>query len=129
MRVDAFRRTWNVDSEEALTTALTWRDSRGGAQFWLSPAGREHPCLALQVGGTAGHVIFFPEKGHPGFRYVGGQGLSPDGVTKVVFHGCDPVDGEEVPNRFIVPFSKMLSLAQAFYRTGNISHPEDWLEL
>lgn len=61
MRVEGHNQTWNVDSEEALETALLTRDARGGAEFWLSSADKTHPCLAVQIGVTSGSVTFFPK--------------------------------------------------------------------
>jgi hypothetical protein len=129
MQVEGLKRTWEVDSEEALKAALVSRDSRGGAEFWLSQAGQKYPCLAVRIGGTLCDVHFFPEDGHPGFRCLGGEGLSPDGMTKLVFEGCDPGDGEQIPNRFVVPFTKALSVARVFFRAGIMSDAEEWFEL
>lgn len=129
MRVDGFRRTWDVDREEALEAALMSRDSRGGGEFWLSQTERKYPCLAMQVCGTLSHVTFFPDDGHPGFECLGGEGLPPDGVTKLVFEGCDPGDGVEIPNRFIVPLTKALSEANVFFYAGIMSDAEEWFEL
>jgi len=129
MRVDGLSRRWNVKSEAALETTLTRRDTLGGAEFWLSPPDRKYPCLAIRICGALCDMHFFPAARHPGFRCLGGEGLPADGVTKLVFEGCDPGDGEQTPNRFIVPFNKVLSVAKVFFRTGSKSDTEEWLEL
>jgi hypothetical protein len=129
MRVEGLNQTWNVDSEEALETALSTRDARGGAEFWLSPAKSRHPCLAVQVGGTFSSVTFFPKEDHPGFRCLGGKGLPAAGITKLIFEGCDPGDGEQIPNRFVIPFSSALAVAKVFFTGSIMSDTEDWLEL
>jgi hypothetical protein len=129
MRVEGLKQIWEVASETALERVLVQRDSRGGAEFWLSAAGQNFPCLAIQVSGAVGHVTFFPADGHPGFRCVGTKASLPDSITKLVFEGCDPGDGEQIPNRFIVPFSKALAIAKVFFRAGVIPDAEEWLEL
>lgn len=129
MRIDGFRRTWHAEDEEALETTLMWRDSRGGADFWLSQEGEEFPCLAMQISGNVGHVMYFPRDGHPGFRCLGGEGLAEGGDTKLIFPGCDPADGEDVPNQFIVPFGKALLIAKDFFRNGKMSGTAAWFEL
>lgn len=129
MRVEGLKQTWDVDSEGALETALSTRDARGGAEFWLWSTEKRYPCLAMQIGGTFSSVTFFPSDGHPGFRCLGGEGLPATGITKLVFEGCDPGDGEQIPNRFVIPFSKALAVAKVFFTRSVMSDAEEWLEL
>src|SRR4029450_12171859 len=51
-RVDGFKQTWMVSTEAELESVLSRRDSRDGAEFWLSQEPEKYPCLALQLGGT-----------------------------------------------------------------------------
>jgi hypothetical protein len=129
VRVDGFRWTSNVEDEKALEAALMWRDSRGGAEFWLSQEGEKYPCLAMQISGSVGHVMYFPNDGHPGFRCLGGEGLAKGGATTLVFLGCDPGDGVDVPNEFVVPFGKALLIAKDFFRNRKMSDTVAWFEL
>jgi hypothetical protein len=129
LRVEGYRQGWNVGSEEELVSVLSMRDASGGADLWLSRGQAEFPKLAMQIGSALGNATFFPEDGHPGFRCIGGKGLPKDGITKLIFQGCDPGDGEEVPNEFVLGFEELLSLAKFFFRTGGMSPSESWLEL
>lgn len=128
MRTDGYGRTWQVDDVADLERALAWRDSRGGALFWLSHE-QEFPSLAIRVSDHLADVHFFPEDGHAGFRCLGGEGLPPDGTAKLVFEGCDPGDGEETPNKFIVSLEAAVSVATEFFRRKPMSGDVSWFEL
>lgn len=128
MRVDGYGRTWQVEDVADLEKALAWRDSRGGGLFWLSQDGG-FPTLAIRVSGDVADLHFFPEDGHPGFRCLGGVSLPEDGMTKLVFEGCDPEDGEETPNRFIVPLERAISVAREFLGRQQMPSAVSWFEL
>jgi hypothetical protein len=127
--VETDRLKWLVNDVEDLKVALTWRDSRGGAWFWLSPENAEHPLLCIRITGDLADVIFFPEEGHPGFRCLGGEGMLEGEYTTLVYEGCDPRAGEETPNEFIVPLSTAYSVASEFLRSERRSEAVSWLEL
>jgi hypothetical protein len=129
MRIEGHGEKWDVSSEEELVSVLLLRDARGGAELWLSRERQAYPTLALQLGGSLGSATFFPQAGHPGFRCVRGQALVDDGFTKIVFQGCDPSDGEEVPNEFVLGFESLVALAKVFFLNGGMSTSEQWLEL
>jgi len=129
MQISGAGRTWQIDDTGALKMALEWRDSRGGAEFWLAHEGGAYPCLAVRLDGSAADVHYFPDAEHPGFRCLGGAGLPAGGVTKLVYEGCDPGDGEEVPNEFIVTAAVAARLAEAFFRSGEKSAEVEWMEL
>jgi hypothetical protein len=129
MQISSAGRTWQVDDADALRTALEWRDSRGGAEFWLAHQGGAYPWLALRLTASAADLHYFPAAGHPGFRCLGGAGLPAGGLTKLVYDGCDPADGEDVPNEFIVPAATAARLAEAFFRSGEKSPQAQWAEL
>src|SRR5262249_5535772 len=93
MRVHGYRQTWEVADERSLEAALAWRDDHGGGIFWLSPDEERYPALAIRVSGKVADVIYFRQDGHPSFRCLGGQGLPEDGLTTLVYQGCDPAGG------------------------------------
>jgi hypothetical protein len=129
MRVDGHRQTWQVADERSLAAALSWRDDRGGGIFWLSPDVERYPALAIRVSGEVADVIYFPQEGHPGFRCLGGQGLLEDGLTTLVYQGCDPASGEQSPNTFVVPFEAARSIAKEFFRSKRMPEGVSWFEL
>lgn len=114
-----------------LEEILRRRDSRGGAQFWLSDTSNGFPCLLMVVSGDQSYVIYLPEEEHPGFRCLRPDDGQPaaDGSTNFVWEGCDPFSGEQVPNQFVIPFSAALRAAHAF--DDKRSLPDDflWFEL
>ena len=129
MKIEGNHRTWQIEDEEALEKILAFRDERGGAQFWLSPTNAEWPCLAIRISGNHGDVHYFPTERHAGFRRLSGQGLSDGGFTKLEFDGCDPSDGEESPNAFILSFQQIVDIARNFFCSGTILDFEKWLAL
>jgi hypothetical protein len=129
LHVDAHRRTWHLNDAAGLEDALAWRDSLGGAEFWLAHGDGKYPALAVRVSGAVADLHFFPEDRHPGFRCLGGEGLSPGGATKFVFEGCDPRSGEATPNEFVVPFATACSIAREFMQSGQKSSSVSWIEL
>jgi hypothetical protein len=116
-------------SVKELDAALSSRDDKGGALFFISPDEQRYPSLVIRVTKNYADVHYFPYDGHPGFRCLGGEGLPEDGWTSLVYQGCDPGDGEETPNEFIVPFATACEIARAFLRTGERSDAVQWLEL
>ena len=129
MRIDGYYgRTWQVDDDADLDRALACRDSLGGGAFWLSRDGG-FPLLAIRLSGDIADVHFFLEEGHSGFRCLGGEGLIEGGSRKLVFEGCDPGDGEETPNEFVIPLETAASVAKEFLRSGRMSDAVSWFEL
>jgi hypothetical protein len=122
-------RTWHVVDPESLSQALGWRDSFGGGIFFLEPDDADYPLLCMRVSGDVADIIFYPADDHPGFRCLGGDGLPEGGMTTLVYEGCDPGDGEEEPNRFIVPFAKARAVAMDFLRDWRMSEAAFWLDL
>ena len=108
---------------------LDWRDSVGGAIFFLEPDDASYPLLCMRVSGDVADIIFYPEDGHPGFRCLGGEGLLEGGWTTLMYEGCDPSDGEEEPNQFIVPYVKARAVASDFLRDLKMSEAVSWLDL
>jgi hypothetical protein len=123
------RRAWQVKDAQDLKKVLAWRDSRGGAAFWLSREAVEYPCLAIRVTGDIADVHFLPEDGHPGFRCLGGEGLPRGGFTTLVYEGCDPGSGEETPNEFVISFETACSIATEFFHSERMSETVSWFEL
>ena len=78
--------------EQQLEEILKQRDSRGGAEFWLSDASEGFPCLSIVVSGDMSFAIYLPEEGHPGFRCLrpDADQSTSDGSTNFVWVGCDP---------------------------------------
>ena len=130
MRVEEFTRSWHVTNAKELAAALTSRDDKGGALFFISPDDdQRYPSLAIRVTKDYADVHYFPFDGHPGFRCLGGAGLPQDGWTSFVYQGCDPGTGEETPNEFIIPFATACVIAKDFLRSGQRSDAVEWLEL
>ena len=129
MQVDASRRSWQVSDANTLQEVLAWRDNRGGAEFWLCEGPEHYPILGIRVTGELTNVFFFPHKGHPGFRCLGGEGLPEDELTTFVFDGCDPWTGEDSPNEFVVPLKTACSIAAEFLWKKEMSKAVSWLEL
>lgn len=129
VRIDRHARTWQVNDEKGLEEVLSSRDSRGGGLFWLAHDDAKYPCLAIRVSGDVADVHFFPRDGHAGFRCLGGEGMPDDGSTMLVFEGCDPRDGEETPNWFVVPVERAISIGREFFRSKRMSDAGSWLEL
>ena len=128
MRLDTTSKSWGVSNLNGLEDALAWRDSRGGALFWLSHE-EEFPLLAIRISGESADVSFFPKEGHPGFRCLGGEGLPRDQNTSFVFEGCDPTTGEDTPNEFVVSLETASSVAIEFFRKKRMSDNVPWFEL
>ena len=121
--------TWDANDERRLETILRKKDSRGGGAFWLADEDGAHPCLLIRVSGDLSEILYFPHEHHPGFLCVGGQGLPPHGTTLFVFDGCDPGDGEERPNDFVVPFATAVIVARDFLRDRQLPSSVQWFEL
>lgn len=130
MRVDEFTRSWQVTNAKELAAALTSRDEKGGALFFMTPDDdQQYPSLAIRVTKDFADVHYFPFDGHPGFRCLGGAGLPKDGWTNFAYQGCDPGTGEETPNEFIIPLATACEIAEEFRRSGQRSNAVEWLEL
>ena len=129
MRLEGNGRSWLIEDEASLEKALAYRDRCGGAQLWLSPNNADFPCLAFRISGEVGDIHFFPKEGHPGYRRLGGKGLPHGGVKALVFDGCDPKDGEETPNLFIISPEEIIGVAKSFLCVTNIVNLEAWVEL
>jgi hypothetical protein len=122
-------KSWQVTNVKELDAALASRDKKCGAMFSISPDDDEYPSLAIRVTKDYADVHYFPYDGHPGFRCLGGEELPEGGWTSLVYQGCDPGDGEETPNEFIVPFATACAIANEFFRSGERSGAVEWLEL
>ena len=129
LRIAGYSRTWEVEDVQGLHQALAWRDARGGGIFFLSRENVQYPHLCIRVSGNIADVHFFPEEGHPGYRCLGDEGMPEGESTTFVYEGCDPWDGEETPNRFVVPFETARSIATAFLRSERRPDTVSWFEL
>lgn len=129
MIVHGYGRAWKVEDDEGLGEVIAWRNSRGGGIFWMAHEGDDYPLLEIRISGDVADVHFFPKEGHPGFRCLGGWGLPVDGSTKLVYQGCDPGDGEEIPNRFIIPLATARRVAREFLARKRMSDAVSWFEL
>ena len=131
MRIDLFGRpkTWRVNDDKSLEAALAWRDDRGGGAFFLAPDQEEYPLLLIRISGDVADVQYYPQDEHPGFRCLGGDGLPEGGTTRLVYEGCDPADGEEEHNDFIVPTKTALAVAREFFGSQQLPKSVLWFEL
>jgi hypothetical protein len=129
MLIEGHGIAWEAHDEEGLEAILRGRDSRGGALFWLSDGAGSFPCLAIRVSGNLSDIHYFPRGEHPGFVCLGGRDLPLHATSILVFEGCDPGDGEEQSNEFIVPFATALTVAKDFFRTNQMSSSVQWFEL
>jgi hypothetical protein len=130
VHVAEYTQSWQVSNAKELAAALTSRDEKGGALFYITPDdAQRYPSLAIRVTKDYADVHYFPFDGHPGFRCFGGVGLPENGWTNFVYQGCDPGTGEETPNAFINPFAIACTIAEEFLRSGQRSESVEWLEL
>jgi len=129
MEIAGDHQTWQVDDLEGLRAVLAWRDSKGGAIFWIGEGYQKCPELAICISGESAHIHYFPEDGHPGFRCVGGEGLPQGGMTKFVFEGCDPGTGEDTPNGFVVSLMTVWLVTKEFFLSKRMSNSVSWFEL
>lgn len=117
------------ESVEALHDELARRDARGGAHWWLSAQDAGFPCLAVTLTGSVGEVHFFPRAGHPGFRGLGGVGFEEGASTRLFHEACDPWEGIDTPDSFILGRQLIAEIADCFFRTQSMSQALPWLEL
>jgi hypothetical protein len=129
MIIEGYRRTWKVNDAPELRAALAWRDERGGGEFWLAHEGTRHPCLAICMSSDIADVHYFPVAGGSAFRRLGGENLPENGTTTMIYMGCDPGDGVETPNSFIIPSTAAVAIAEEFFRTKLVSCSAGWMEL
>lgn len=129
MRIATHREMWQVEDVRSLEAALSWRDARRGGCFWITPNDEEYPALAIRASGDEADIHYFPQEAHPGFRCLGGEGLPAGGMPTFVFQGCDPIAGEETPNKFVIPFETARLVASEFFRTRQMSADVAWFEL
>lgn len=129
MQLEIFDQILQIENEDALEKALSMRDGRGGAHFWLSPGGTSYPSLSARICGNIGDIHYFPLMGHPGFRRPAKDAPSRDGFTMLVYEGCDPKDGEATPNEFVITFQEIVEVAKDFLQSGEIRDLDLWLEL
>jgi hypothetical protein len=54
---------------------------------------------------------------------------SDGGSTTFVFQGCEPGDGEDTPNEFVVPFGTAKSIASEFLQSKRMAGDVSWFEL
>lgn len=116
-----------VESPVALREAIRVRDSRGGAQFWISEGPRSFSCLAVRVSGDLADAHYFPDEGHPGFRCLASS--PPDRSVLFVFEGCDPGVGERVPAEFVLSLGELDAVVSEFASTQRMCPSSSWLEL
>lgn len=117
-----------MQDDRSLEQVLTQRDERGGGIFWLT-LDNEYPALVVGASGDMADVHYFPRENHPGFRCLGGDASPETGFTTLVYPGCDPSGGENVPNEFIVSFQIARAIAREFSRSGQMSDAVRWFEL
>lgn len=129
MQIQGPTDTRDVRTSEQLRNALSERDRRGGAQFFLVAPEAQYPWIGMRVSGTCFDIHYFPHDDHPGFRCL--RDGTSDGDCDVLFQfdGCDPGDGEVVPASFVVGIERAIEVAEHFMRTQGIRDPRQWLEL
>ncbi|MFX1450750.1 MAG: Imm1 family immunity protein [Promethearchaeota archaeon] len=129
MIVSGYQTEWVVDDEHSLDNILRTRDDMKGGEFWLADVAGEYPCLSIIIYQNLSTIHYFPKENHPGFRCLGGEGLPSGGMTIFVYQGCDPRDGIEIPNKFVVPFTTALAVAKEFFRSRKLPASVQWFEL
>ena len=120
-----------VEDQGTLAKFLGRRDDKRGGEFWLSGEEDSWPCLAIIVSDEWSDVTYFSGIDHPGFRCLRRHDDPPlPGVmTKFKWVGCDPADGVQTPNTFVLPFATSLYLAQEFFRHRVLPESAQWFEL
>ena len=129
MILEGLNRSIRVETAQALREVLAWRDAGGGAHWWLAGEVGAFPALAMTFTGPVAELHFFAQASHPGFRCVGGEGLPEDGETLLVYEGCDPGDGIQTPNEFIIRSEQAADIAAFFLANQAMSDAVAWLEL
>jgi hypothetical protein len=130
MMIDGHGRSWHAGTREEVAAALAFRDSRGGADLWASETPGTFPCLGIRISGSDGSIHYFPTEKHPGYRCIRQPPpQAPNGTTTFVFEGCDPGDGEMVPNEFVLPFAVLVDVVNHFVRTRSMAPSNEWFEL
>ena len=127
--VDHQHQVFQVVDLETLEEVLARRDPRGGAVFWIQTDDKEYPVFGIRASGDVADVHYLPGDDHPGFRCIGSGGLSVEGMTTLVFEGCQPWSGEETMTMFIVPFETALSTAKEFFSSARMPESVEWFEL
>lgn len=130
MRIEGHHRSWQAATEAELEAVLSFRDSVGGAQFWLSAADEDFPMLAVRISGDVGDVHFVSAGGHPGLRALASRN-APELEETILFRseGADPATGEEVGTRFVLPFVTLVVVARDFFRQQSPPDSVSWFEL
>jgi hypothetical protein len=85
-----------------LKNVLSRRDRKNGLEVWFAESLDSFPCIAVRISPPWCDIHFFPYDGHPGFRCLSSN-VPDGGETQFLWQGCDPGDGELVPNEFVVP--------------------------
>jgi hypothetical protein len=91
-----------IREKNDLKDVLNRRDRKNGLEVWFSESPNSFPCIAVRISPPWCDILFFPHDGHPGFRCLSNDVLD-EGETMFLWQGCDPGDGELVPNEFVLP--------------------------
>jgi hypothetical protein len=130
MQIEGHHRHWQVATEAELEAVLRFRDSVGGAQFWLSADDEDFPLLAMRITGDVGDVHYFPAEGDPGSRALATlEGLDTDQTVLLRYEGADPASGEMTPRRFLLPFATLVNVARSFLQVQSLPTSVAWFEL
>ena len=83
--------------------------------------------ISILVKRELAYLHYFPREGHPGFSSVGNLKGMKSGETSFCFDG--QMEGLEVENGALVPFSTALRAAHEFANSESLPKSVEWFEL
>ena len=98
-----------IYDESDLKDVLNRRDRKNGLELWIADSPNSFPCIAVHISPPWCDLHFFPYDGHAGFRCLSDDTVD-EGETHFLWQGCDPGDGEFVPNRFVLRLEDVLGV-------------------
>lgn len=117
-----------IHTERDLQDVMNRRDRKNGLEVWFAESTNSFPCIAVRISPPWCDIHFFPQDGHPGFRCMSNEFLD-EGETRFLFQGCDPGDGELVPNEFVIPVRDMQAIVWQCMMDRVPAATREWYEL
>jgi hypothetical protein len=117
-----------IHAERDLQDVTNRRDRKNGLEVWFAESTNSFPCIAVRISPPWCDIHFFPHDGHPGFRCMSNE-FFVEGETRFLFQGCDPGDGELVPNEFVIPVEDMQAIVWQCMMDRAPAATRAWYEL
>jgi hypothetical protein len=130
MKVHDFGGTHSVNSIAQLEQLLGARFKHHMNEFSLCPDSSIYPLIKINVRGDLAAIYYIPADRQAGYVSIGGKmHLDPKAETSFSIDGLDPGETIDVPNEFIVPFSKAVEAAKEFFHAQEMPRSIKWFEL